>query len=164
MTSPKDGYLQFFVPPHLNGLLPRGKGSTRAADYEEGERGPAVVVGVMGNESEMDESDVVTDSEENEYIGGNFFGSGLGLQLFGLLREDMRRRNRVPSPPERGSGSQRRRLDPLRDHSASKYSITSAVYSSNGDGELIEFIIRRTFISYSFFCLCHFSHPCLIQR
>lgn len=118
------------------------------------------------DDSEASDYDDRVDSGESDFVEEGFFSSRLGRQLLGLLRDDSRSRNRVPSPPELGSDTaeshigQRRwsrnrpirlndRVDPLGDHSQTKYSITSAVYSFNGDGQLCGCVLVRSICSSS---------------
>ncbi|VDK33553.1 unnamed protein product [Taenia asiatica] len=159
VTSPKDGYLHSFAPRHLLSKRQRRQFS-RFDSSEAGSEANYVADGTRADnasdDSEASDYDDSVDSGESDFAEEGFFSSRLGRQLLGLLRDDSRSRNRAPSPPELGGDTaeshigQRRwsrnrplrlndRVDPLGDYSQTKYSITSAVYSFNGDAILASF-------------------------
>ncbi|KAL5110975.1 DDB1 and CUL4-associated factor 8 [Taenia crassiceps] len=169
VASPKDGYLHSFAPRHLLSKWQRrqcNRFDSPEAASEVDCMADETRVDNAPDDSEASDYDDRVDSDESDFVEEGFFSSRLGRQLLSLLRDDSRSRNRAPSPPELGGATaeshigQRRwsrnrpvrlndRVDPLGDHSQTKYSITSAVYSSNGDAILASFNDEDIYLFYS---------------
>ncbi|VDM16937.1 unnamed protein product [Hydatigera taeniaeformis] len=169
VTSPKDGYLHSFAPRHLLSRWQRRRCcrfDSPEADDEVDCMTDETRTDNVSDDSETSDCADRIDNFENDFAEEGFFSSRLGRQLLGLLRDDLRSRNRAPSPPEprgdtteshfdqmRWSRSRPVRLNdhvnPLGDHSQTKYSITSAVYSSNGDAILASFNDEDIYLFHS---------------
>ncbi len=143
-ASAKEGFLQSFTPFHLASKATR-RTAERVDDSDPDNNN--------GDDGDSDDTNDNEDDDDDDGVGGGYAGgllsSRLGRQMLNILRENFQERNRRASPPpeeEVGDSRRRRRrrrvridahLDPLGDHALSKYSITSAVYSAQGDGEFI---------------------------
>lgn len=141
VSSPKDGYLFAFCPRHLTGASDCSNRDTTERDSNQ-----------TAHDSDDDDDNVDVDvladgddSDDEDLDNGvrSFIQTRLSRQILRLLNMRSSSRTRPPSaPPESGNDGTGRRsparfdsgIDPLGDFSLAKFCVTSAVYSSNGDG------------------------------
>nr|CDS31291.1 DDB1 and CUL4 associated factor 8 [Hymenolepis microstoma] len=151
--APIDGYLFRFAPRHLIGSQNNGISNAAPAAAQltpplsnNAEEYPAIE-SILTERGEEDSDD--DDEEDNESLR-SFIRARFSSQILNLLNMHSNTtsvasssRTRAPSaPPENGTGSRSppgrlvRRFDPLGDFTLSKFCVTSAVYSANGDAIL----------------------------
>lgn len=133
------GFLQSFAPPHLKPAK-RATASNSQSEDAEGELRRA-------NEDEEVEEEVEGEDElQGSYIDMRAFRSRMSQQIQSLIyglstangEQELSTRRRASFtelPRGRGEVRVNSRLDPLLDHQPSKYNITAAVYSAQGDGQ-----------------------------
>uniref|UniRef100_A0A5K3FK59 WD_REPEATS_REGION domain-containing protein n=1 Tax=Mesocestoides corti TaxID=53468 RepID=A0A5K3FK59_MESCO len=148
-SFPKEGYLHSFAPFHLKAKSQHNQRQSEQAEAEDSDR---EVIGMDDEDADDDE-----EGDEDDEIEGGLLSSRLGRQILSILREDLRRRNRLASSSQEGEessdssnlneGLPRRhrrvnlsaRLNPLDDHAQTKFSVTAAIYSANGDAILASY-------------------------